>query len=268
MRDKTLLLWVLTIIFTMAIAAFQRMTGPTYPVRGTTTINDIEITFKLPRSHGGEGDEFIKLDIPDTNITGQMNWKRLNSRDDWTSMPLFRVNNYLSAPVPHQPPAGKIEYVILLKYGDGALTPLTDEVTVIRFKGDVPLYILIPHILFMFLAMLFSSRTGLAALMREEKILKLAIYTVVFLFIGGIILGPVVQKFAFGAFWTGWPFGHDLTDNKTAVALLFWLIAIWQIRKDPGKRWWAVVAAVILLAVYLIPHSVLGSEIDYTRLPQ
>ncbi len=268
MKDKTLLLWILTLIFTMFIAVFQRMTGPTYPIKGAKVIHDAEVAFRLPRSHSGEGDEFIKLDIPDENISGQMNWKRLNSNDDWNVTPLFRVNNYLSAAIPHQPPAGKIEYLVLLKYADEPLIPLTDDVTVIRFKGKIPLYILIPHILCMFLAMLFSSRTGLAALLKEKKILKLAIFTVIFLFIGGIILGPVVQKFAFGAYWTGWPFGHDLTDNKTAIAMIFWLIAIWQIRKNPEKRWWAVLASIVLLAVYLIPHSALGSELDYTKLPK
>jgi hypothetical protein len=75
----------------------------------------------------------------------------------------------------------------------------------------------------------------------------------------------MVQKFAFGAYWTGWPFGHDLTDNKTLVALLIWIVAlIVQLRNKKGRAW-VIAAAIILLAVYLIPHSVLGSEIDYTQ---
>ena len=38
---------------------------------------------------------------------------------------------------------------------------LKEEPVVIRFKGGVPAFILIPHILFMFLAMLFSTLAGL-----------------------------------------------------------------------------------------------------------
>ncbi len=56
------------------------------------------------------------------------------------------------------------------------------------------------------------------------------------LVLGGFLLGPIVQKYAFGAFWTGWPFGEDLTDNKTAVAVLAWLprvtlLALWGSRR-------------------------------------
>jgi hypothetical protein len=41
-----------------------------------------------------------------------------------------------------------------------------------------------------------------------------------------MILGPVVQYYAFGEFWTGVPFGWDLTDNKTLVAVIFWALAV------------------------------------------
>jgi hypothetical protein len=75
-----------------------------------------------------------------------------------------------------------------------------------------------------------------------------------------MILGPVVQKFAFGEFWTGIPWGFDLTDNKTLIAMVAWGIALWKGRKS---KYWIIFAAVVLLAVYLIPHSMLGSELNY-----
>jgi len=75
-----------------------------------------------------------------------------------------------------------------------------------------------------------------------------------------------VQKFAFGAFWTGWPLGTDLTDTKTAVALLFWLIAMWRLRRRSGGRVRTIIASVVTLIIFLIPHSLLGSEIDYTEI--
>jgi hypothetical protein len=143
----------------------------------------------------------------------------------------------------------------------------SEETTVLRFKGIVPKKILIPHILLMFLAMLFSTRTGFAALARERQLFLYTVFTLVLLIPGGLVLGPYVQKYAFGAFWTGWPFGHDLTDNKTAIAFLGWLAALIALWRNREKRGWAIAAAIILLAVYLVPHSVLGSEIDH-RTPQ
>ena len=59
--------------------------------------------------------------------------------------------------------------------------------------------------------------------------------------------------------------GEDLTDNKTAVAFLGWLIAYLMIRKNIKYAYTAIIAAVILLAVYLIPHSMFGSELDYEK---
>jgi hypothetical protein len=88
------------------------------------------------------------------------------------------------------------------------------------------------------------------------------------IFVGGLILGPIVQKYAFGAFWTGWPLGHDLTDTKTAIAMVFWLVATWRSKKPGGGRAWIIAAALVTLLVYLIPHSAYGSELDYTAIDQ
>jgi hypothetical protein len=141
---------------------------------------------------------------------------------------------------------------------------LNDEPTVIRFKGDVPAWVLIPHILIMFTAMMMSTRTGLEAIAKSKKTYAYSLVTLVTLFIGGLILGPVVQKFAFDAYWTGWPFGGDLTDNKTLVAFIFWAIAAWRLKKNPENRTWPIIAMFVLLAVYLIPHSMFGSSLDYS----
>ena len=77
-----------------------------------------------------------------------------------------------------------------------------------------------------------------------------------------MVLGPLVQKYAFGEFWTGVPFGWDLTDNKTLIAVFAWILAVVMNRKKerPG---YIIAAAVILLLVYSIPHSLFGSELDY-----
>jgi len=138
---------------------------------------------------------------------------------------------------------------------------------IIRFRGGVPAWVLVSHILVIFAGMLLSTRTGLEALRQGPRTWQLTIWTISCLTVGGLILGPIVQKYAFDAFWTGWPFGHDLTDNKLAVAMLFWVVALWRGRKSPRGRGWAIAASLITLVVWLIPHSLLGSELDYTQTP-
>jgi hypothetical protein len=172
----------------------------------------------------------------------------------------------LTAELPLQPPAGKLQYRVYLQDAQSTIALPPNEPVVIRFKGVVPLIVLIFHIIVIFSAMLFSTRTGIEVFSPQPNYPGLMYWTVALLFAGGLILGPVVQKYAFDAFWTGWPFGHDLTDNKTAVALLSWFAAAVAFKKSKNPKRWILGAAIVTLVVFLIPHSVLGSELDYSKL--
>lgn len=263
-RTKSILLWVGAFIFMVAIAIYQRSTGPTYPAKGKTEIAGTVVKYSLPRSYGDPGDCKVQIVNDDRSLIGVMAYKRYKSHDDWTTVNLQRSGDTLFAFIPSQPPAGKVQYEILMGKQEDALKPITKKDVIIRFKGYVPLYFLIPHVIAMFAAMVFSTRTALEALFKGANVFKLAIWTTVLFFIGGFILGPIIQWYAFGDFWTGLPFGTDLTDNKTLISFVTWIIALWRMKKHPEQTWWAWVAAFVLLAIYLIPHSVMGSELDYT----
>jgi len=84
--------------------------------------------------------------------------------------------------------------------------------------------------------MLFGLRVGLELFFRRVDTKYYTGVVLITLFVGGLILGPVVQKYAFGAFWAGWPFGHDLTDNKTLFVFIFWVIAWFVLRKKTTKQ--------------------------------
>ncbi|HUT07603.1 MAG TPA: hypothetical protein VMY15_02040, partial [Candidatus Latescibacteria bacterium] len=85
--------------------------------------------------------------------------------------------------------------------------------------------------------------------------------------VGGFILGPLVQKFAFGIAWAGFPGGIDLTDNKTLVAFLFWVAALIAGRRGKPARPFVLAASLVTLVIFLIPHSLLGSHLDYSKMP-
>ncbi len=258
-------LWTLAIIITLASAVYQRVTGPTYPVSGEITIDGSKIQYKLLRSHGGEGDQPVSIACADTMVRADLYFRRYPTNEPWTTVPMQRLGDQLVAQIPHQPPAGKVEYYIVFHKGQTRLTIPEERSVITRFKGAVPLGVLLPHILLMFTAMLLSTRTGLEALFREGNPRKLAWSAFLTITVGGMILGPIVQKYAFGAFWTGVPFGWDLTDNKTLIAWLAWLIAILRMQGNQHARPHLVAASVVTLVVFLIPHSVLGSELKYTE---
>lgn len=259
-------LWILALIITLASAVYQRLTGPTYPVRGKVEIGGSTVSFKLLRSETVTSEAPIVLQIPDTSISGYVLFRRYNSPDPWSGMTLWRENDKLLARLPRQPAAGKLMYYIYLTAGSQPAISITgSEPVVLRYKGEVPGAILIPHVFIMFLAMLISNRAGLEALDSRGNARRYIPWTVGLLFLGGFILGPLMQKFAFGEYWTGVPFGYDLTDNKTLLAMFGWLWAWGKNRRGKNGRGWILFAALLMLAVYLIPHSVLGSELDYTR---
>ncbi|MBK8945058.1 MAG: hypothetical protein IPM32_07255 [Ignavibacteriae bacterium] len=263
---KIVFLWILSFIITVSTAVYQRMTGPTYPISGKTNLNNSVVNFKFARSHGGLTDHEVKILVNNKNIYGNLFYKRYKTSDEWIEIPMKNINGELIGKLPHQPPAGKLQYFVELNSQNDFIKIPNDHPVIIRFKGDVPNYILIPHIIAMFMGMLFSTRTGLEYFNNGKNIRKLTIWTLTFLIIGGFILGPIMQKFAFGEYWTGFPFGIDLTDNKTLITILGWLFAFFMYKKSKNPKLWAAFASILLIIVYLIPHSVLGSELDYNKL--
>ncbi len=263
---RSIVLWIIAFVLTLLTAAYQRMTGPTYPMSGETIFNSETIKYSLDRSHGGEGDHVIKIKINDEKVLGSIDWKRYKTNDDWHLVEMKNENGYLAGNLPHQPKSGKLIYRINLTNGVDQITIPQNEPVVIRFKGDVPLFIIIPHVILIFMAMLFSTRTGLEFFSKEPNYKKLAYWTFGFLILGGMIFGPIMQKYAFDALWTGIPFGIDLTDNKTLIALIGWIIALIALKKSAKPQRWIVFASILMFVIYLIPHSVLGSELDYNKM--
>lgn len=261
-KTKSLLLWLLAIFFTLGTSYYQRRTGPTKPVRGKVELAGEVIRYSLIRTQNTGSAASVEVKAPNQSVTGIYKYRRFKSYDSWLELPMQREGEKLLAAIPSQPPAGKVEYQLWLEKG-GQRVQLTEDPVIIRFKGAVPAIWLIPHILFMFLAMLIATRTGLEALAKGNNTLLYTWITTIFLFIGGIILGPVIQKFAFDAYWTGWPVGKDLTDNKTALAMILWVVALVRLIRNKENRGWALIAAIVMLIIYLIPHSLLGSELDY-----
>jgi len=259
---KKTILWTLTVIITLSAAYYQRMTGPTYPKRVSVTLNDTIHKLKLVRSIALDERSAVRLKISDPSIKAILYFKRLNTEEEYQTSEFINEKDGYFAAIPQQPAAGKLQYYIELTDSKGTQVLFKDEPVIIRYKGGVPSFILIPHVLIMFVAMLFSTLAGLMALVKLPSYKQYAFWTLILLAAGGMILGPVVQLYAFGELWTGVPFGWDLTDNKTLIAFLFWILAVYMNRKT-DKPMYTILAAFVLLLVYSIPHSLFGSELDY-----
>lgn len=275
-RGRNVGLWILAFILMLSAGVYQRYTGPTYKLRGSYTVGEQVVKYRLVRSAYSTADTVVVIPAP-VGVAGDLVYRRYPTDDEFTRVPLQRRGDELVGTLPAQPPAGKLEYHLDLMTPVGpVVAPDTGENAVIRFKGMVPAWVLILHVAFMFFGVLVAWRVGLGALFSGQGIRKLSWVALGLFTVGGFLLGPWVQKYAFDDWWTGVPFGWDLTDNKTLVMWLAWFFALLAIGRgakrdaaDGGTtgekkaRFAVVIAAIVTVAVYLIPHSMAGSQLDY-----
>lgn len=261
---KKYIFWVLSFLMTVFFALFQRMTGPTYPVRGHASPEGVEISYRFPRSCTVAGADCVMKVDSAAPLRGFILWKRYKSEDAPVKAEMEYKDGLLTGSLPSQPPAGKLEYRVFLKTAGGE-QELSKAPVVTRFKGAVPRWALLPHIFFIFLFMFFSVRIAFAAFTGDLPMKRAVPLNLTFLLLGGFLFGPIVQQYAFGQAWTGFPFGMDLTDNKTLVMLVFWLPALFAVLKEKNLKPWIILAVGVTFAVYLVPHSMFGSELDYKK---
>jgi len=259
MRTNTWL-WVVAFVITLLMSAWQRVSGPTFPIYGRAAIGASPFAYKLERTHAGAGDHVVQ--VPQRpGMTGQLEWREhpatASAARAWTTVPMTPLSSrpVLAAAIPHHGPAQKVDYRVTLR-GDGVMTTLpASGIVTLRFRSDVPAWILIPHIIAMMGALLLSVRVALECFRGEPKLKFLTLRTLSALFVGGFPLGCAVSGYAFGQPWGGFPLGNDATDNKTLLAFAGWLLASVAVYRLKNPRAFVVGAAVLTFLVYMVPHS-------------
>jgi hypothetical protein len=183
---KKTYIWIVAAIITVAAAVFQRITGPTYPLKGEKEISGNIVNFKLIRSAETEKD--VVISVPSIKgYNAYLVFKRYKTTDSLRSILMLPdAKGNLTATLPSLPAAGK--YVYNVHYQNqqnlNEITVLSEKDVIIRFKGSVPIWILVLHILFIFSAMLFSNFTGIIAWRKDVKALLWSKITILFFVIG------------------------------------------------------------------------------------
>lgn len=276
-RRRDVLLWALAGIATVLCFTYQDQTGPTQPLSGSFDTAHGTVDYHFLRSETiGTDLRVMLLDPVPEDVSGTVRYRRYRSDDDWTTVPMEPMSFLFSrrgtteeitgigVALPYlEERAGKYEYLVFVDDGIGEAVSVTgDDPIYARYKAPVPSWALVLHVGAIFLAMTIAIRTLLEALV-DGRYKRLLWATIVSLLLGGFVLGPLVQWYAFGVWWSGVPFGYDWTDNKVLVELAFWLLALFLNRGDRRNRGSVILAGIMTLIVYFIPHSLFGSEYDY-----
>ena len=145
----------------------------------------------------------------------------------------------------------------------------------LRYIGEVPSYILIPHIIFMFVTVFclaYGSVNSVYVISGRQSVHSMAIWyfwAMAATFLGGYIFGPPMNYYAFDGFWEGVPFGTDATDNKTQLLFVYLLFVVaaslgsltrGKFGRDAFRPrvlgWFGFLGFFVMLGIYLIPHSI------------
>jgi hypothetical protein len=143
-----------------------------------------------------------------------------------------------------------------------------------RFEGPRSVVLLIAHIACMFgsfLLMVFVLLTAFEDVKNNAVRIRLGkqtLWATIILFLGTFPIGIWLEHQVYATYWTGIPFGRDITDSKALVIFIYWLVMLYLLRgsalsNDPrgdvvgptAARWTAIVGVVLSLALYLVPHS-------------
>jgi len=150
-----------------------------------------------------------------------------------------------------------------------------EQFFLIKYKGQVSGVVLVLHIIFMFGSFYFMIQSLVSAIgiladrIPKVEAVRMTRWVLVCSFIGGWPLGIILNYQAFGVLYEGFPFGYDVTDNKTQLMFLFWLFSALLVRgsffasdesRDRlGPRGFAIAVIasfVVSLSLFLIPHSI------------
>lgn len=275
--EKKIILWVLAVILALAAMIYQRSTGPTYEFKGYLEIGGEEHKYELIRTKETTSGAVITMPhVEGADYNATLNYKRYQTKDAFTAL-AFKLdgNKQFVAELPVQPAAGKMEYYITGSSNGKAfqIPEKGEENIILRYKDPVSDFILIPHVTMMIIVIIFGIRAGLGALFNDGTMRKWTVVAFFSMTLGGMILGPLVQKSAFGEYWTGFPFGGDFTDNKMLIMWVAWALALaiigFKPKKKEGVSRVAVLgAALVMTIVYLIPHSMGGSTLNYDAVDQ
>lgn|GEM_PF-545209 len=159
--------------------------------------------------------------------------------------------------------------------GYRAKIPPGDEPFVLKYIGDVPAPVLIGHIALIFATVFFimlATLNGLNLIRGDNDARPLSLslfWATVVTFVGGYPIGFAMNWYAFAGVWEGVPFGTDATDNKTQLLFVYLLFAVLAAigsltRGKMGRDLFTpsglgkvtIGALLVMLAVYLIPHSI------------
>lgn len=268
----TFVRFAVALVLTIVLLGIAKKTSTRHSTEYSHKIGDIDVIHKTVTEDFGEG-PVLKLETAYPESLTAIAYYGAAAGGPYETDTLTQTPEGLITILPVLPKGKEWFYHIdVFRNGEkeAVFPPQGDQF--IKFKGHVPPYVIVPHIFFMFATVFFALMTVFTAFSATKgtgeikKSVRYLLWTVVFVFIGGFPLGFWVAYMAFGQGWGGIPIGWDITDNKTVIIFLFWLVTFILARKGLKGKEMAVsngvylaltlISLVVTLALFMVPHSI------------
>ena len=268
------------LVLTVLLLAVARQLSKNRPEEAEVSAGGITLRHTTVFEHVGEGSPVIMLDISsagDEIERADLVYVEPGTGKEGRETMSGTGAGRWKGTLPERAKGERLTYYFEVEAGTGRPVRLPDDGRtgfLLKYKGEVSAVVLWLHVIFMFGAFFFMIEAALCAVNilagREDKRMTMLMvrWLVFFTFVGGWPLGFVLNRQRFGPVWEGFPFGYDITDNKTQLMFICWLITIFlslssfigkeEERDRVGRRGFAMAVLAsftISLAIFLIPHS-------------
>jgi hypothetical protein len=250
--------WALALVLSLAGLFAQRLLSSELPLVVLLGEEGRPVTTELARVHVGPGGQRLSVQGVEADWTGVLIWRPSGGEGDFTRTPLRNLGSLITGEIPAHTRGARVEYRLELETPGGLLRLPEHGTVVTRFRGAAPFWVSLSHIVLIALALLLAMRAGLEALALGEHALGFAVGALLTFLSGGLIVGPLMKHHAYGLLWTGPPIGLDSTDTKTLIVAIAWLLPLLLRARGRRVRRWIILAALLSLAAFLIPHSTFG----------
>jgi hypothetical protein len=271
--------YIAALILTVLLLVIARRTATRYSEEIDTKVDGITINHKTTTeyfikdpNHPGAG-PVVTLKSSETDRERAVVSYSEKVGGPYSLIEMTPENGVFSAHLPPRAIGQKWFYQINVYKDNIKLATIPpDREQFIKFKGIVAPYIIGPHILFMFATIFFGLMTVFTSidLARGKGDLRKSVFflllTLVSSVLGGLAFGIEVTRQTFGEGWGGWPIGHDWTDTKTEILILFWLVTFFLSARglfgrkitisEKAYSSLVIISFVVTFITFLIPHSI------------
>lgn len=247
--------WAIAFVLCLAGLLAQRQLSSELPLAVDQPWAGKRVTTSLARVHVGPGGQRISVAGVEPEWAGELIWRPADGESEFQRLPLRNLGSLITGEIPIQTRGRSTEYRIELETPDGLLRLPAQGTLMIRFRGATALSVSLAHIALLALGLLLAMRAGLEALALGEHAQSLAWGSFLSFLAGGLVCGPLMKQQAYGLLWTGPPFGLDSTDTKMLLLVIAWLLPLILRARGLRARRWIVLAALLSLIAFLIPHS-------------